>query len=183
MFFFAVVDMSSECNKDIPEPSLPIAKKGRKGTMKRRRPKYVLRLPSQKAPILESPIDQQNPSATANVVPIPSQPSIAESTPSQPSIDQPIPSQPPIVQPVQPYVNEPTSSSMASQCVGARLTSLSSPSQQNDTPTSIPTRSIHNVLQEDQHMFTEEAGEPSINEDDDPPVGAMLEIIEPCNDG
>ncbi|QCD78554.1 putative transposase [Vigna unguiculata] len=93
------VDMSSECNKDIPEPSLPIAKKGRKGTMKRRRPKYVLRLPSQKAPILESPIDQQNPSATANVVPIPSQPSIAESTPSQPSIDQPIPSQPPIVQP------------------------------------------------------------------------------------
>jgi len=127
MFFFAVVDMSSECNKDIPEPSLPIAKKGRKGTMKRRRPKYVLRLPSQKAPILESPIDQQNPSATANVVPIPSQPSIAESTPSQPSIDQPIPSQPPIVQPVQPYVNEPTPSSMASQCVGARLTSLSSP--------------------------------------------------------
>ncbi|QCD78574.1 Alpha/Beta hydrolase fold [Vigna unguiculata] len=48
----------------------------------------------------------------------------SESTPSQPSIDQPIPSQPPIVQPVQPYVNEPTPSSMASQCVGARLTSL-----------------------------------------------------------
>jgi len=88
--------MSSECNKDIPEPSLPIAKKGRKGTMKGRRPKYVLRLPSQKAPILESPVDQQNPSTTANVVPIPSQPSIVESTPSQPSIDQPIPSQPPL---------------------------------------------------------------------------------------
>ncbi|XP_027905780.1 uncharacterized protein LOC114165332 [Vigna unguiculata] len=56
---------------------------------------------------------------------------------------------------------------MACQCVGARLTSLSSPSQQNDTPTSIPTRSIQNVLQEDQHMSTDEAGEPSINEDDD----------------
>jgi len=84
---------------------------------------------------------------------------------------------------VQPHVNEPTPSSMASQCVGARLTSLSSPSQQNDTQTSIPTRSIQNVLQEDQHMSTEEAGEPSINEDDDPHVGAMLEIIEPCNDG
>jgi len=32
-------------------------------------------------------------------------------------------------------------------------------------------------------MSIEEAGEPSINEDDDPLVGARLEIIEPCNDG
>ena len=70
---------------------------------------------------------------------------------------------------MQPHVNEHTPSSMASQCVGARLTSLSPPSQQNDTPTSIPTRSIQNVLQEDQYMSTKEASEPSINEEDDPP--------------
>jgi len=32
-------------------------------------------------------------------------------------------------------------------------------------------------------MSTEEASEPSINEDDDSPIGGVLEIIEPCNDG
>ena len=78
---------------------------------------------------------------------------------------------------MQPHVNEPTPSSMACQCVGARLTSLSSPSQQNDTPTSIPTRSIQNVLQEDQHMSTDEAGEPSINEDDDLLLVQCLKLL------
>jgi len=117
--------------------------------MKGRRPKYVLKLPLEKTPILQSP---------TNVVPIPSQPLIAESTPSQPSIDQPMPSQPPIVQPMpsqppivilmQPNVNESIPSFMASQCARARLTSLSSPSGQNDSPTSIPSRLVQNVLQE-----------------------------------
>jgi len=129
--------------------------------MKGRRPKYVLKLSLQKALVLESP---------TNVVPIPSRPSIAESTPSQPSIDQPMPSQPPIIQPmpsqppivnpVQPHINEPIPSSMSSQCVGARLTSLSFPSRQNDSPTSIPSQLIKNVLQEDQHMSTEAGDHP-----------------------
>jgi len=45
MFFFIFVDMSSGCNKDIPEPSLLTTKKGRKGITKGKRPKYVLKLP------------------------------------------------------------------------------------------------------------------------------------------
>jgi len=86
------------------------------------------------------------------------------------------------IQPVQPYVNEPKLSSVASQCVGARLTSLSSPSQQNDSPTSIPSRLIQNVDQKDQYM-SNEVGELSTNVDDDPPIRAILGTIEPCNDG
>lgn len=94
-----------------------------------------------------------------------------------------MPSQPPIVEPVQPHVNEPIPSSMASQWVGGRLASSSSPSARSDSPIPIPSRLIQNVVEENQPMSTEE-GEPSTTVDeDDPPIGAVLETIEPCNDG
>ncbi|KAL2321651.1 hypothetical protein Fmac_026030 [Flemingia macrophylla] len=64
--------------------------------MKGKKPKYVIKLPLQKAPVVESPIVQPNPSEAENVVPIPSQPSVVEPTHSQPSIVQPMPSQPPL---------------------------------------------------------------------------------------
>ncbi|KAL2334204.1 hypothetical protein Fmac_015417 [Flemingia macrophylla] len=182
-----VVDMSSGGNKDIPETSSPAAKRGKKGTMKGKKPKYVIKLPLQKAPVVESPIVQPNPSEAENVVPIPSQPSAVELTHSQPSIVQPMPSQPPIVQPMQPNINQlmpsqPLPSSMGSQCAVARCTSLSCSSQQNASPISMPSRDNQNVLQVDQQMSTE-TGEPSTVVDDDPAVGEVLEIIEACNDG
>ncbi|KAL2344485.1 hypothetical protein Fmac_005770 [Flemingia macrophylla] len=98
-----------------------------------------------------------------------------------------MPSEPPIVQPMQPYINQPMSSqplpsSMASQCAGARDISLSSPSQHNASPISIPSRCNQNVLEVDQQMSTE-TSEPSTYVDDDPHIGAALQIIEPCNDG
>ncbi|KAL2344486.1 hypothetical protein Fmac_005771 [Flemingia macrophylla] len=87
--------MSSRGNNDFPEPSSPLAKKGKKGTMKGKKPKYVIKLPLQKAPAIESPIVQPNPFEAENVVPNPSQPSVVEPTHSQPSIVQPRASQPP----------------------------------------------------------------------------------------
>ncbi|KAL2340109.1 hypothetical protein Fmac_008049 [Flemingia macrophylla] len=176
--------MSSGGNKDIPETSSPAAKRGKKGTMKGKKPKYVIKLPLQKAPVVESPIVQPNPSEAENVVPIPSQPSAVELTHSQPSIVQPMPSQPPIVQPMQPNINQlmpsqPLPSSIGSQCAAARCTSLSCSSQQNASPISMPSRDNQNILQVDQQMSTE-TGEPSTVVDNDPAVGAVLEIIEPC---
>ncbi|KAL2339770.1 hypothetical protein Fmac_007710 [Flemingia macrophylla] len=151
-------------------------------TMKGKRPKYVIKLPLQKAPVVESSIVQPNPSEAENIEPIPSQPSVVQPTPSQPPIVQPMPSEPPIVQPNQPISSQPIPSSMASQCAGARGISLSSPSQHNASPISMPSRCNQNVLEVDRHMSTE-TGEPSTYVDDDPPVGAVLQIIEPCNDG
>ncbi|KAL2347354.1 hypothetical protein Fmac_001354 [Flemingia macrophylla] len=159
------VDMSSGGNKDIPETSSPAAKSREKGTMKGKKPKYVIKLPLQKAPVVESPIVQPNPSEAENVVPIPSQPSVVELTHSQPSIVQPMPSQPPIVQPMQPNINQPMSSqplpsSMGSQCAAARCTSLSSPSQQNASPISMPSRDNQNVFQEEfQTLFSQAKSE------------------------
>ncbi|KAL2328515.1 hypothetical protein Fmac_021942 [Flemingia macrophylla] len=50
-------------NNDIPEPSSPLAKKRRKGTMKGKQPKYVIKLPPlKKAPVVESPLIQPSPS-------------------------------------------------------------------------------------------------------------------------
>ncbi|KAL2347315.1 hypothetical protein Fmac_001315 [Flemingia macrophylla] len=140
--------------------------------MKGKRPKYVIKLPLQKAPVVESPIVQPNPSEAENIEPIPSEPSVV----------QPTPSQPPIVQPNQPISSQPIPSSMASQCDGAKGISLSSPSQHNASPISMPSQCNQNVLEVDQQMSTE-TGEPSTYVDDDPHVGAVLQIIEPCNDG
>ncbi|KAL2318906.1 hypothetical protein Fmac_032782 [Flemingia macrophylla] len=100
----------------------------------------------------------------------------------QPPIVQPIP--PPIVEhtPSQPIPSQTIPSSMASQCLGVRRTSLSSPSQHNVSPMSIPSRLNENQFQEEQEMPTD-AGGASTNIDDDPPIGAVLQIIEPCNDG
>ncbi|KAL2321731.1 hypothetical protein Fmac_026110 [Flemingia macrophylla] len=150
--------------------------------MKGKRPKYVIKLPLQKAPVVESPIVQPNPSEAENIEPIPSQPSVVQPTPSQPPIVQPMPSEPPIVQPNQPILSQPIPSSMASQCAGARGISLSSPSQHNASPISMPSRCNQNVLEVNRQMSTE-IGEPSTYVDDDPPVGVVLQIIEPCNDG
>ncbi|KAL2333678.1 hypothetical protein Fmac_014891 [Flemingia macrophylla] len=110
----------------------------------------------------------------------PSQPPIIQ--PMQPPIVQPIP--PPIVQhtPSQPIPSQTIPSSMASQCAGVRCTSLSSPSQHNASPISIPSRVNENLLQVEQEMSIE-AGEPSTNIEDDPPISVVLQIIEPCNDG
>ncbi|XP_020205872.1 uncharacterized protein LOC109791032 [Cajanus cajan] len=88
-------------------------------------------------------------------------------------------SQPPTVQPMP---SQPIPSSMASQCAGARGTSLSSPSQHNASPISMPSCRNQNVPKVVQQMSTE-ASEASTYVDDDPPIGAVLEIIEPCNDG
>ncbi|KAL2329981.1 hypothetical protein Fmac_017562 [Flemingia macrophylla] len=98
-----------------------------------------------------------------------------------------MPSQPPIVQPIQPHINQPMPSqplpsSMGSHCAAPRRTSLSSPSEHNASPISIPSRVNQNVPEVEQQTSTE-AGEPSTYVDDDPPVGAVLKIIEPCNDG
>ncbi|KAL2323032.1 hypothetical protein Fmac_027411 [Flemingia macrophylla] len=186
--FPLVVEMSTAGNNDIPEPSSPLAKKRRKGTMKGKQPKYVIKLPPlKKAPVVESPLIQPSPSEVENIVPIPSQPLVVEPTPYQPSIVQPMPSQPPIVQPIQPHINQPMPSqplpsSMGSHCAAPRRTSLSSPSEHNASPISIPSRVNQNVPEVEQQTSTE-AGEPSTYVDDDPHVGAVLEIIEPCNDG
>ncbi|KAL2320207.1 hypothetical protein Fmac_029176 [Flemingia macrophylla] len=101
-----VVDMSSGGNKDIPETSSPAAKRGKKGTMKGKKPKYVIKLPLQKALVVESPIVQPNPSEAENVVPIPSQPSAQLNDPF-PTLHCSTDAFPtPIVQPMQPNINQ-----------------------------------------------------------------------------
>ncbi|KAL2325746.1 hypothetical protein Fmac_024804 [Flemingia macrophylla] len=58
--------------------------------------------------------------------------------------------------------------------------SIVSQSQANGFPTSLPSQGNQNLVQVE---GTTEGGDTSTHNDDDPPHGAVLEMIEPCNDG
>ncbi|KAL2327535.1 hypothetical protein Fmac_020962 [Flemingia macrophylla] len=189
---------SSAANNDLGEHSSPPPKRGIKGTTKAKRARYIIKIPLQKNNSNEAPLEEPRPPEAQNADPVPSQPIVGEPNHPLPRDFEPHQCQPQIEQPTignefveqsplhsNAFVVPTTSSSylppsVASQIVGGRRISLSSPSQANGSPASLPSQDNQNVVNVE---GTTEGGDTSTYNDDDPPHGAVLEMIQPCNDG
>ncbi|KAL2334158.1 hypothetical protein Fmac_015371 [Flemingia macrophylla] len=165
-----ITDMSSTGNNEVGEKSSPHPKKAQKLAIKGKRSRYVIKLPLQIGKSTHTPIVEPRQSQPKNVQPTPSEPEKFDSIP-------PIPS---------PHLNaSPTPSSTqihssrASQNCGPRVSPLSSPSEPNASPHSIPSTRQENVVMQEQ--TSSEATQPCVPVD--PPPGAILPVIEPYKDG
>ncbi|KAL2339960.1 hypothetical protein Fmac_007900 [Flemingia macrophylla] len=153
--------MSSTGNNEVGEKSSPHPKKAQKLAAKGKRSRYVIKLPLQIGKSTHTPIVEPRQSQPKNVQPTPSEPEKFDSIP-------PIPS---------PHLNaSPTPSSTqihssrASQNCGPRVSPLSSPSEPNASPHSIPSTRQENVVMQEQ--TSSEATQPCVPVD--PPPGAIL---------
>ncbi|KAL2319392.1 hypothetical protein Fmac_028361 [Flemingia macrophylla] len=158
-------DMSSSTtNNDLGEHSSPPPKRGIKGTTKAKRSRYIIKIPLQKNNSNEAPLEEPRPPEAQNVDPVPSQPIVGEPNHPLPRNVEPHQCQPQIEHPT--IVNEfveqsplhsnafvvPTTfsghlpPSVASQIAGGRRISLSSPSEANGSPASLPSQGNQNVV-------------------------------------
>ncbi|XP_020207680.1 uncharacterized protein LOC109792666, partial [Cajanus cajan] len=148
--------------------------KGKKG----KKPRYVLRLPKQTTQPLVGlePITPQ----TEIPAPMPHQTEVATSTPPQTQNARTIPPNTQIATPPLPQTQnvEPTCSQKQNQLPSSRA-SHCEPSS-NASPMSVPSR-LFEIPTGDEEQLSNNDTSPFNNED--PPVGSVLPMIEPCNDG
>ncbi|KAL2318711.1 hypothetical protein Fmac_032587 [Flemingia macrophylla] len=163
-------DMSSTGNNESGEQSSPHPKKAQKLAAKGKRSRYVIKLPLQIGKSTHTPIVEPRQSQPKNVQSTPSEPENFDSIPPIPS---PHLNASPTPSPTQRH------SSRASQYCAPRVSPLSSPSEPNASPYSIPSTRQENMVMQEQ--TSSEATQPCVPAD--PPPGAILPVIEPCKDG
>ncbi|KAL2325650.1 hypothetical protein Fmac_024708 [Flemingia macrophylla] len=152
--------MSSTGNHEGEQSSLN-PKKSIKFAAKGRRSRYVIKLPLQIGKSTHTPIVEPRQSQPKNVQPTPLEP---ENVDTNPKIPSPHLNASPIPSP-----NQIPSTRASQHCIG-RVSPLSSPSEPNHSPLSIPSTCQENVVMQEQ--TSSEVTQPSIPSD--PPPGVVL---------